>query len=735
MTFVPPVGLHNCDREPIQIPGSVQSHGALLAFDGDRRLMMRSANAAAILRLGESPSLGAHLSRLDLGEAFETALGRVFDGVSPAELNPIKVDIHGRPFDVIVHLAEGYVVAEFEPTPPGERSLDTFAVVAHQALAALQRSREIGGLLQIAVTEVRRLTGFDRVMAYRFLPDGSGEVVAEEHAPGMEPYQGLRYPATDIPAQARRLYVLNPLRLIADVASRPSPLEPPTRPDSGRALDQSHGALRSVSPIHIEYLGNMGVGASMSISIVVDGHLWGLIACHHLAARPVPYTVRMACLLIAQSLELLVERAEGVERRAIAERATGVLDMLKTRLEAGEDLVHALTGEEPTPLDLIDAGGFAVVLDGRISRLGQTPPPAFIADLAAWLSTQDDTLVATPHLGRLHPPAADQVAVAAGLIAARFHHERMGYVLWFRPELRHVVRWGGNPDKAVSVGPNGLRLTPRGSFTEWRQSVSGIATDWHAGEIELAETLRRQLVAAALRRATEVERMRDLFIGMLGHDLRNPLAAISMAARLVSRAHEVATPMDAIGARLSSSSERMKRLVDQMLDFSRLQAGQGLGIRPRRTDLHALVDNLVDELRVAYPGCDIVVAHRGDGAMDLDPDRIEQVVSNLVGNARHHGAAGRPIRVDVTGEDARVLFEVHNEGPPIAPELLPHLFSPYKRQHGGSRHSSGLGLGLYITNEIVVAHRGTIEVRSDDGGTAFRVCLPREAGEASPCEG
>lgn len=725
MTFIPPVGLHNCDREPIQIPGSVQAHGVLLAFDETRRLMMRSANAAAILRLGAAPALGEELTQLDLGGEFETALGRVFAGVPPAELNPLKVGVHGRTFDVIVHETGGYVVAELEPAPLGERPVDTFALLAHQALASLQRNRDVEGLLQVAVTEVRRLTGFDRVMAYRFRADASGEVVAEEHAAGMEPYRGLRYPATDIPAQARRLYVQNPLRLIADVPSPPSPLEPPVRPDTGLPLDQSQGTLRSVSPIHIEYLGNLGVRASMSISIVVDGHLWGLIACHHLAPRHVPYTHRMACLLVAQSLELLVERAEGVERRVITERATGVLEMLKTRLDAGEDLVHALTGEEPSPLDLIDAEGFAVVLDGRISRLGQTPPPAFIADLIGWLSTLADPLTATPHLAEHYPPAAAHADLAAGLIAGRFHDERRGYVLWFRPEQQHVVRWGGNPDKAVTVGPNGLRLTPRGSFAEWKQSVNGIASEWHAGELELAETLRRQLVAAALRRATEVERMRDLFIGMLGHDLRNPLAAISMAARLVSRSHEVATPMGAIGARLSSSSERMKRLVDQMLDFSRLQSGQGLGIAPRRTDLHALVDNLVEELRLAYPGSDIHVDHTGDGALDLDPDRIEQVISNLVGNARHHGAAGSPIRVAVAGESDRVLFQVHNQGPSIAPELLPYLFSPYKRHPSASKHSSGLGLGLYITHEIVVAHRGTIAVTSDADGTLFSVSLPR----------
>lgn len=726
MSFTPPVGLHNCDREPIHIPGSVQPHGALLAFDASRRLVVASRNAGAVLGLSDRPLPGRSLEQLALGDEIEGAFERVFDGVRPDDLNPVRARVRGQPVDVIMHHAGALLVAEFEPRAESSPPLDTFAVLAHRALAALQRRRQgeraVETLLGVAVTEVRRLIGFDRVMAYRFRPDGSGEVVAEEHAPDMPVYRGLRYPATDIPAQARRLYLLNPLRLIADVAAEPSPL---ISLDGQAALDQSHCTLRSVSPIHIEYLRNMGVGASMSVSIVVEGRLWGLIACHHLAAHTVPYTARMACLLIAQSLEMMVERAEHGERRVMIERSMGGIDGLTRRLESHDDLLAALNHEET--LAVTEADGFAAVLDGRVVRVGATPDPEAIAALAAWLDSQGEALLATHHLSGVHPPAEAYAAVTSGLIAARFHEERSGYLLWFRRELRHVVRWGGKPEKIVDVGPHGPRLTPRGSFEEWQQSVVATADDWHPGHIELAETLRRRVVDAALRRATEVQRMRDLFIGILGHDLRNPVAAVSMAARIVSRASPRSGSMDRIGATLDSSSRRMSRLIDQMLDFSRIQAGEPMRVDRQATDLGALVDDLVDELALAYPGSQFVTRHTGDATVSLDPDRMGQVVSNLVGNARHHGATGRPIRIGVHGLAGRVHFEVFNEGRPIAPDRMKELFSPFKSSGRRDRRSSGVGLGLYITDQIVRAHGGRIEVESNEGGTTFRVVLPRPA--------
>ena len=275
----PLVTLDNCDREPIHIPGLVQPHGALLAFDAAWNTTHLSANAAALLGV-PLPQVG---ERLCSGHFDSDAgvHGLLQAAVEDAEGQPQAGDVRfgARLFDVIVHRMGDLVIAEFELRPPSGGEVGDFALKAHRAMDRLKRQSDADSLLALAVQAVRDLTGFDRVMAYRFLHDDSGEVAAESKIDALESFKGRRYPASDMPAQARRLYVINSLRLIADVGAQPvavvaaSAALPP--------LDMSHCVLRSVSPIHIEYLRNLGVGASMSISIVVNGKLWGLVACHH----------------------------------------------------------------------------------------------------------------------------------------------------------------------------------------------------------------------------------------------------------------------------------------------------------------------------------------------------------------------------------------------------------------------------------------------------------------------
>ncbi len=284
------VDLLNCADEPIHIPGSIQPHGALLFFTADGALEGWSANAPAML--GFTPELGAAYASLDLPPA---ALELLVEYIGPGEpeVTPsmVPVCIGGADFDCVVHAALGRVTAEFEQREASADEVALFAVKAHASIDRLRRQKTIEGLLSIAVDQIREITGFDRVMAYRFRPDDSGDVVAEARREGIVPYLGQRYPASDIPAQARRLYVLNTLRSIIDVNDTMVPLlgAPEALP-----LDMSHAVLRSVSPIHIEYLKNMGVGASMSVSIVINNRLWGLIACHHMSRKLVPYSIRMA---------------------------------------------------------------------------------------------------------------------------------------------------------------------------------------------------------------------------------------------------------------------------------------------------------------------------------------------------------------------------------------------------------------------------------------------------------
>jgi two-component system, chemotaxis family, sensor kinase Cph1 len=711
-----PVDLTTCDREPIHTPGAIQPFGALLVLDAQAKLVRRSANAQALL--GALPALGERLGTPH-APALEPLISAFRQG---DELEPIEVAFSGRCFDVVAYRSGAWLVAEFEPREPDAPALSAFALRAQRALERVQRQRSLPALLDVATEELWNLTGFDRVMSYRFLHDDSGHVVAERCRGGLETFLGLRYPATDIPVQARRLFALNRLRFIADLNYRPVPIEPESGPDAADPLDLSHGILRSVSPVHVEYLRNMGVTASMSISVVVGGKLWGLFACHHYAgARLVPHAVRVGCALLAQVVSVLVERIE-IERHARAlEAARALREQLCARAKAADDVIAAL-GAAPSFVELVEAGGGAILWEKRVLTLGQAPAPDVIGALVERLRLGDQDLVKIHELGRALPELAARLGGTAGLLGVCFQREQEGWLLWFRPEEIETVRWAGNPEKSYSEGPLGSRLNPRGSFREWRETVRGRSAPWHAHELDVASQFRLDLQALALGKLSELERARDLMLAALGHDLRTPLSAIAMAASLLGG--EAYAPAD-LGARIARSSSRMQRLVDHMLDLSRIQSGLGLGLDPQPSDLAAVVRQAVEEARTGFPGAELQVSIPAQVPARFDADRMGQVVSNLLSNARHHGKLGRPIQVELCADAGSVTLSVTNEGGPIAPATRAQIFQPFKMEslkHRSNR--SGLGLGLHIVHEIVKSHGGQIEIDDANGRVTFRVVLP-----------
>lgn len=716
------VTLDNCDREPIHVPGSIQSHGALLAFDPAGVLQWRSANATVLLgpaipRPGDR-LLAAHLGGDgSIAQMIGGELALVPEpGAAPRQH---EVGLGGQEFHLLLHHADGLVIAEFELREAGYDA-GAFAIQAHRGLDRMRRSRTLQDLLDVAVTEVRALTGFDRVMAYRFRHDASGDVVAEARDAALEPFLHRRYPAADIPAQARRLYVENTLRLIADVRSQPVALEGA----AARPLDMTYCVLRSVSPIHIEYLGNMGVGASMSVSIVIGGALWGMLACHHVAARHVPYDVRMACDVLAQVLAARVQTLLAAEHgRRIAEAASLRSRMVEALL-VGDD---ALTALAPFSHDLaaaLDAEALVLAEAGRLSVHGPFDEAA-ARPLLQWLDGPSPPagggLIAVHRRDDMPPEVAAALGNWCGVLALRHDEVAAGWVVALRREQVQTISWGGRPEKHYEIGPLGPRLTPRGSFDEWRETVRDTAVPWNATDLEIGRQVRDELGRASASRHAELGRARNQMLAVLGHDLRNPLQTISVTSHLLERDAGTAK----MGQRLQNATGRMQRLVGEVLDMSRLQSGLGLGFAPREVDLVPLVDALVEEVRATYAGLALVLHAPASLPAEADPDRLAQLLGNLLSNARHHGVAGEAVTVDLARDGDDAVLAVRNAAPPIPPETVGQLFSPYKRQSlGNVRNKGGLGLGLYIAQEIAHGHGGTLAYAYEDQEVVFRARWP-----------
>ena len=392
-------------------------------------------------------------------------------------------------------------------------------------------------VLTRAASIIKKYTGYDRVMIYQFMKDGHGQVVAEEKEAHLEPFLGMYYPASDIPKQARELFIKNVVRIIADVDAIDIPLYPYLV--NGEPTDLSLCNLRSVSPMHIQYLKNMGVKASFSIFIIIDGTLWGLIACHHYSeGKFLPYIFRQNCILISRLLSATIQSWIHKEEEEQRLKTNTAIKTLVTQIKQNWNVPFGHTSYPVTAGNIFDCGGAALIMEDKIYLLGNTPSETEVQELALWLNDTSDKYFETSRLPLMFTPAKAWRKTASGLLSITLSKELKEYVMWFKPEIIEEVSWGGNPQKAVEINKeNGeVKLTPRKSFAKWTQELEYHASLWKDAQIAGALQLREELLQIINFKANEVrqfnEKLRiayqelDAFSFTISHDLRTPLTSI-----------------------------------------------------------------------------------------------------------------------------------------------------------------------------------------------------------------
>ena len=752
------VDLTDCDREPIHMPGAIQPHGVLLVLrEPELEVVQASENAEGFFGAPAEALLGRRLDTLLPPDALERlqAWVAVSELARPAQVSPsLMLSPPAGCCDAIVHRIAGGLVLELEPHVEG---LGDAAMFLQATFERLEAADTIQGLCEAAAREVRRLTGFDRVKVYRFDPDWHGETIAEDRAEHMDSYLGLHFPASDIPQQARRLYTLNRTRIIPDVGYVPARVVPAVNPATGAVLDMSFSVLRSVSPVHVEYLRNMEVQASMSISIVRDGELWGLIACHHARPLRVPYHVRTACELLGQLLALLLtSKQDGEGRRRQAQRRELQARLLETMVRA-DDFVTGLAEEAEALLALVDAQGAAVVSQDRCVRLGEAPPEETVRALTSWLDARKPELeFHTDRLARSFPGAEAFQQTASGLLAITLSRLQRYYVLWFRPEVPQTVLWAGNPNKAVSETRDGgaPRLHPRQSFQAWQDTLRGRALPWSTAEVEAARELQRAISdvvfvkmekLARLNASLEAsntaleqanhwlhQRNRELqdFAYVASHDLQEPLRKIRAFGDLLQTEH--ARELDEAGLhyveRMGHAAARMSDLIADLLGYSRVvtHAEPFEEVKLRNT-----LDWVLHEMGPALDVPDVRVEIGELPAVEADPEQMRRLFHNLLGNALKFRRAGVPLHVRVASApapaneagDAYHIYVTDN-GQGFDEKYLDRIFLPFQRLQARGAHE-GTGIGLAISKRIVERHGGAITATSTPGeGSTFVVTLP-----------
>lgn len=477
-----------CGSLPIHLINVIQPYGALLVVAKDsKEIIQVSENISELFDAPFKESVGRNIFDLITGLQFSDSKDNV----------PQVCEIKGNKYLAIIHSKENYCLVEIN-LDSTEEALDASFIDVYKelksAINSIEESKTLLDAVEKAAIELKKASGFDKVMIYRFDSDWNGHVLAEESEYDMESYMGFTFPASDIPKQARDLYLKNAYRFIPDRNFQPVKLYPVINPLATTFVDMSDCNVRGVSTVHLEYLKNMNVTASMSTRIIKDGKLWGLIACHHKTPKRVNYKMCAVFELLSGIISAKISALENNETHAINSRLTEVYTELVEITYRSNDITDSLLMKNKSILDLFDASGAVVIYKGHISGKGAVPGNHEIEDILLWLhAKQPKKVYATDCLSDQFDYAADFKDIASGMMAIPVNTAKEEYILLFRPEITKVVNWGGNPSTRINFEADMRTYHPRFSFKLWQEKVNGISKPWKKEEIEVAENLREFL--------------------------------------------------------------------------------------------------------------------------------------------------------------------------------------------------------------------------------------------------
>jgi two-component system, chemotaxis family, sensor kinase Cph1 len=698
-----------CDREPIHIPGAIQPHGLLLVAQAEDGRV-----------IGGAGDIEDRLATQWIGRTLTELLGA--HAVAPlADADPDEPVTLGavqgarEALEAVARRQDAHWLVQLEPPSSLWSDAAQLLVWLDRAGGSFERASDLRALCDRASIVFRELTGFDRVMIYRFLDNEAGVVVAEDRDPALDSFLNHHFPASDIPRQARALYVRNRVRVIPDVGYVPQPL----RPAVLRDLDLSDIDLRSVSPVHIQYLRNMGVAASASVSIVKDGVLWGLIACHNRTPRALSYGQRLACQALAGSFARQVRAKEEANDYRERLRLRSAEDIVTGRLLAEPaEQVLLDTGEELRRM--LDADGFAVLHGKSLQATGRCPDEIDLREIAGFVRKNGGAqLLHTHALAERFPAAEAYGDLASGLMAVVLSSEEPLVLMWLRAEHVTVVEWAGNPHKAVDAQSG--TLTPRASFAAWHEEVRGQARPWSLPEIEAVQRLTRALYEARQsRRIRDLNReltatiadkesllaQKDYLIKEVNHRIQNSLQLVAAFLAMQARA-------EGNEALTHALSEAQRRLAAVALVHRRLYSDDNV----ETVDLARYLEDLVDEMKASL-GSEWAERISVDLAPILMPTdaavNVGLILTELVINANKYayGGAPGPIAISLEQHRNRLRLIVADQG------------------HGKAGTRSGFGTRMM--SAMVERLGGTLDEANNKPGLRVIFTAPISPAEATP---
>ncbi len=734
------VNLTNCEHEPIHIPGSIQPHGFLIGIHPQSHLIdFCSANTEEYLGLSHMQILGK-----EFGSVFGAESANMFRQYIGNNLilsaAPLKIVLDGKNFQCSIHHNGQRYILEAEPAEIHSNKLNDVYSQTVQFVSYMNNSSTLKDLCELVAKGTREVTGYDRVMVYRFDREYNGEVFAESCREDLEPFLGLHYPHTDIPPQARELYMKNLLRIIADINYQPVPLY--TIDDApGKNLDLSLSVLRSTSPIHVEYLQNMGVGATLTISLIHRGRLWGLIACHHYSAKNISPEIRLAAQLQGQFITSQIDVRQSNEEYEISRKTNIALEKINALNLPPIAESFRIISVNPELLKLCNAAGVSILIGTNVYTNGLAPAEADIRFLSDWLASRtNEGSFFTDKLSNFLPDQKRLCDAVSGIV---YHGLGNGNgIIWYRPETQTEVHWGGDPNKAIIKDEKGLH--PRNSFNLWKQIVKHRSKDWLQPELNAAanyaHTIQRQIGLFLLSQEEEKQRSLSEELQLTNaeleninwistHDLQEPLRKIQLiSSRLIAKENENFSEfvLDALH-RMNNSANRMQTLLIDILKYTRIQHSKDA---MESVDLNIVLKETRDDFRemIQEKGAAIIA---GELPVILGvPFLLKQLFSNIVLNSLKYADPDRALLIQVSGKSTLhrgqtcELVQFEDNGIGFDQKYADSIFNIFARLHSHTEYK-GSGVGLALCRKIMQTHGGSIIAEGiEQQGAKFKLYFP-----------
>ncbi len=727
--------LTNCDAEPLRFIRSCQ-HGAVLLVLYADSLRIKGASENCHELFGRSAKdllgedAGAVLGSESMDLIRQASAASSFDTVNPFEHYHRSTDGSVRK-NLVVNQEGELLILEFEDRDE-QFGTTAFLMQVDRSLARIQSfsGSDVAELHATTVQEVRRLTGYDRVYLYEFDKEYNGKVVAEARREGMESFLHLHYPHTDIPKQARELYLRQQVRMVTSTVADCDSL---LITDDRTPIDLSTAGNRGVSPIHLEYLRNMGVGASLSIAVTVNGKLWGLLACHHEAPRSIDFRLRKLLGLFGRILSghLALHQTASFRNNVLS---TSLLRArLVDRLIEAQDIVTPIQENEEMLLSLMKADGAALLIEDHILRIGSCPEEKELSLLLGFLEQQPSNIFSTASLYRLYAPAKNFSTAPAGLLSIRISKEPAEHLVWFRPETIRELAWGGRPEQRKEIVDGKVRLHPHLSFAKYVQTTSGEARPWAQHHLDNALALRNDIKEVILVKYQEMRHLNNKLVSAyeelqsfsytVSHDLRAPLRGIKGYAKILQE--DYSDRLDDFGQSalrtIVSSVDRMNTFINGILEFSRIGSGR---LRVEAIHLPTLLDEVWQSSHIQQ---DVALNKHLDVEYVIgDHTLLWQLFQNFLSNSvkyRREEVASY-ITVRTRQLDEGVSIEIEDNGIGFDVKHAGSIFTPFTRLVSEEEYE-GSGIGLAIAQRIVQKHYGDIDVDSKPNvGTTFEIRLP-----------